>query len=178
MKFRVIYGVDFSGAKLAGRNTWTSARIETTRSNFKAPSGGLLAIEGRIQMPNVTGIELLKGSTLARGETGTSVGRVVDPGSGDEEDARDVVQDACIRAFKSIKRFRGEARFSTWMYRITANCAATHLGRRQQAQPAGGGAQVISLPISPTMLPAGSVNQAMGGPPPRRMPRSSCSKPS
>jgi cytoskeletal protein RodZ len=27
----------------------------------------------------VTGVELLKGSTLARGETGTSVGRVVDP---------------------------------------------------------------------------------------------------
>jgi hypothetical protein len=36
-------------------NTWTSARIETTRSNFKPPSGGVLAIEGRIQMPNITG---------------------------------------------------------------------------------------------------------------------------
>ncbi|QGN47076.1 carbohydrate-binding protein [Micromonospora sp. WMMC415] len=38
---------------------WTSARIETVRSNFKAPSGGVLAIEGRIQMPNVTGAEAL-----------------------------------------------------------------------------------------------------------------------
>ncbi|TCB87881.1 carbohydrate-binding protein [Micromonospora zingiberis] len=37
----------------AGR--WTSARIETVRSNFKPPSGGVLAIEGRLQMPNVTG---------------------------------------------------------------------------------------------------------------------------
>ena len=34
---------------------WTSARIETQRSNFKPPSGGVLRIEGRIQMPNVTG---------------------------------------------------------------------------------------------------------------------------
>nr|MDT0657835.1 carbohydrate-binding protein [Micromonospora sp. DSM 115978] len=34
---------------------WTSSRIETVRSNFKPPSGGVLAIEGRIQMPNVTG---------------------------------------------------------------------------------------------------------------------------
>ncbi|WP_326555281.1 carbohydrate-binding protein [Micromonospora sp. NBC_01813] len=34
---------------------WTSARIETTRSNFKPPSGGVMAIEGRIQVPNVTG---------------------------------------------------------------------------------------------------------------------------
>jgi beta-glucanase (GH16 family) len=34
---------------------WTSARIETQRSNFKAPAGGVMRIEGRIQMPNVTG---------------------------------------------------------------------------------------------------------------------------
>jgi beta-glucanase (GH16 family) len=38
-----------------GAGNWTSARIETQRSNFKAPDGGVLAIEGRIQMPNVTG---------------------------------------------------------------------------------------------------------------------------
>jgi RNA polymerase sigma-70 factor (ECF subfamily) len=49
--------------------------------------------------------------------------------TGDEEDARDVVQDAYLRAFRGIKKFRGDAQFSTWMYRITANCAATHLGR-------------------------------------------------
>lgn len=34
---------------------WTSARIETQRTDFKAPTGGVLRIEGRIQMPNVTG---------------------------------------------------------------------------------------------------------------------------
>lgn len=34
---------------------WTSSRIETVRTNFKPPAGGVLAIEGRIQMPNVTG---------------------------------------------------------------------------------------------------------------------------
>jgi beta-glucanase (GH16 family) len=34
---------------------WTSARIETHKSDFKPPSGGVLAIESRIQMPNVTG---------------------------------------------------------------------------------------------------------------------------
>ena len=38
---------------------WTSARIETHRSNFKAPAGGMLRIEGRIQMPNVTGAAAL-----------------------------------------------------------------------------------------------------------------------
>ncbi len=50
--------------------------------------------------------------------------------TGNEEDARDVVQEAYLRAFKGLKRFRGDAQFSTWMYRITANCAATHLAKR------------------------------------------------
>nr|WP_238358418.1 glycoside hydrolase family 16 protein [Kribbella sandramycini] len=38
-----------------GAGNWTSARIETQRSNFKAPANGILAIESRLQMPNVTG---------------------------------------------------------------------------------------------------------------------------
>ena len=50
--------------------------------------------------------------------------------TGNEEDARDVVQEAYLRAFRGLRRFRGDAQFSTWMYRITANCAATQLGKR------------------------------------------------
>ena len=49
-----------------------------------------------------------------------------------EEDAKDVVQEAYFRAYRGLKRFRGEASFTTWLYRITANCAATHLGRRSR----------------------------------------------
>ena len=49
---------------------------------------------------------------------------------GDEEDARDVVQETYLRAHKGMKRFRGDAQFSTWLHRITANCANTFLGRR------------------------------------------------
>ena len=50
--------------------------------------------------------------------------------TGNEEDARDVTQEAYLRAYRSIGSFRGDAHFSTWMHRITANCASTHLGRR------------------------------------------------
>jgi RNA polymerase sigma-70 factor (ECF subfamily) len=50
--------------------------------------------------------------------------------TGNEEDARDVVQEAYLRAWKGLKRFRGDAKFNTWLYRITANCAVTHLSRR------------------------------------------------
>jgi RNA polymerase sigma-70 factor (ECF subfamily) len=51
---------------------------------------------------------------------------------GNEEDARDVVQETYLRAYKGIGKFRGDAQFSTWLYRITANCAATHLGKRRK----------------------------------------------
>lgn len=54
-----------------------------------------------------------------------------------EEDARDVTQEAYIRAWNGIGRFRGDARFSTWMHRITANVAYTHLSRfrRRRTEP-------------------------------------------
>jgi RNA polymerase sigma-70 factor (ECF subfamily) len=52
--------------------------------------------------------------------------------TGDEEDARDVVQESYLRAYRGLRRFRGDAQFSTWLYRITANCASTQLGRRSR----------------------------------------------
>lgn len=52
---------------------------------------------------------------------------------GNEHDARDVMQDAYLRAFRGLRRFRGEAGFSTWLHRITVNCAASLLKRRQRA---------------------------------------------
>lgn len=54
--------------------------------------------------------------------------------TGNEEDARDVVQDAYLRAYRGIRRFRGDAAFTTWMYRITANCASTHLAKRTRTR--------------------------------------------
>jgi RNA polymerase sigma-70 factor (ECF subfamily) len=47
----------------------------------------------------------------------------------DPDDASDVVQDAYLRAYRGLRRFRGDAQFTTWLYRITANCASTHAGR-------------------------------------------------
>ena len=43
-----------------------------------------------------------------------------------------MVQDAYVRAYRAIRRFRGDSSFSTWMYRITSNCASTHLSRRSR----------------------------------------------
>ena len=46
------------------------------------------------------------------------------------DDALDVVQEAYLRAYRGLIDFRGEARFTTWMHRITVNCASTLLSRR------------------------------------------------
>jgi RNA polymerase sigma-70 factor (ECF subfamily) len=54
--------------------------------------------------------------------------------TGNEEDARDVVQEAYLRAYKGLKRFRGDAQFSTWLYRIVANCASTLLSKRSRTR--------------------------------------------
>ncbi len=50
--------------------------------------------------------------------------------TGNDDDARDVAQEAYLRACRGLDRFRGEAQFGTWMYRITANCASTLLVKR------------------------------------------------
>ena len=52
--------------------------------------------------------------------------------TGNEEDARDVVQEAYLRAWKGIRRFRGDSAFPTWMYRITANTAYSVVKRRRR----------------------------------------------
>ena len=52
--------------------------------------------------------------------------------TGNEEDARDVVQETYLRAWKAIRRFRGDAQFSTWLYRITANTSSSMTQRRSR----------------------------------------------
>lgn len=46
---------------------------------------------------------------------------------GDYEEACDVTQEAFVSAYKSIKKFKAEARFSTWLYRIVVNYAKNRL---------------------------------------------------
>lgn len=48
---------------------------------------------------------------------------------GDPHLASDVAQEAFIRAWRAIPSFRGEAKFSTWLYRITVNTSWTHKRR-------------------------------------------------
>jgi len=47
------------------------------------------------------------------------------------EDANDLVQDSLIKAFKSLKSFRGQSSFYTWVYRIAVNRTINFVKRRK-----------------------------------------------
>lgn len=51
----------------------------------------------------------------------------------DEEEAQEVTQEAFLRAWGSIGRFRGQSQFFTWLYRIGINEAKRRAGRRPPA---------------------------------------------
>jgi RNA polymerase sigma-70 factor (ECF subfamily) len=50
----------------------------------------------------------------------------------DETDARDVVQEACLRAWRDLPRLRDETRFDSWLNQILFNAARSHLRRRRR----------------------------------------------
>ena len=52
---------------------------------------------------------------------------------GRDEDARDVTQETFLRAFRSIGGFRGQAKFSSWLYRIALNLCRDWIRRERRA---------------------------------------------
>ena len=48
------------------------------------------------------------------------------------EDAKDAVQDTFLKVYKSLNNFRGESKFSTWLYRITNNVCLDYLRKRDR----------------------------------------------
>ncbi len=50
---------------------------------------------------------------------------------GDYEDARDLTQDIFLAVYRNLPKFRGEARVSTWIYRIALNRIRRHLRRQR-----------------------------------------------
>jgi len=55
--------------------------------------------------------------------------------SGEETLAMDIAQDVFLKLFSSISEFRGEAAFSTWVYRLVVNCCLDHRRRSWRMIP-------------------------------------------
>ncbi|MEM1435249.1 MAG: RNA polymerase sigma factor RpoE [Pseudomonadota bacterium] len=83
----------------------------------------------RVQAGDRRAFDLLFGRY--QGKILSLVGRYVK----DAEEARDVAQEAFIKAFRALPRFRGESAFYTWLYRIAINTAKNHLVSRSRRPP-------------------------------------------
>ena len=53
---------------------------------------------------------------------------------GREEDARDVCQETFLRAFRSLPGFKGQAKFSSWLYQIALNLCRDWIRRQRRAR--------------------------------------------
>jgi len=53
---------------------------------------------------------------------------------GNQEDAKDALQDTFIRSFRFIKNFKAESSFYTWLYRIATNVCLTRLTRKNKKE--------------------------------------------
>lgn len=51
---------------------------------------------------------------------------------GNEDDAYDMAQEAFIKAYRSLRSFKGESSFSTWIYRIATNVCLDEIRRRKR----------------------------------------------
>jgi RNA polymerase sigma-70 factor (ECF subfamily) len=69
---------------------------------------------------------------------------------GREEDARDVCQETFLRAFRALKGFKGQAKFSSWLYRITLNLCRDWIRkeRRTPVVQAPEGVDLIDLAVA------------------------------
>ena len=82
-----------------------------------------------------------------RNEVARTVHKVIGP----DADLEDVVQDVFVEVFRSIDKFKGEARITTWLYRVCVNVALQKV-RRQQRRPEGHALPEEDLPHHETPL--------------------------
>ena len=66
---------------------------------------------------------------------------------GNRDDAEDIAQDVCLRLARNIASFDGNARFSTWLYRVVLNATRDH-HRRQQTNAR----KLETLKVDPTQM--------------------------
>lgn len=75
------------------------------------------------------------------------------------DEAEDVAQEAFLRAYRGLKGFRGDSLFRTWLFRIAANTARTHLARRRERREEPPVDEVFDRLASPEDLERGLVDR-------------------
>jgi RNA polymerase sigma-70 factor (ECF subfamily) len=79
---------------------------------------------------------------------------------GDRADAEEVAQEIFLKAYRGLGRFKGDARFSTWLYRIATNHCLNHLeSRRRRAGPRSNPGHLVETVSDPAPRPDQVVEQ-------------------
>jgi RNA polymerase sigma-70 factor, ECF subfamily len=78
---------------------------------------------------------------------------------GDYDDAAEVAQEAFLSAYRSIKSFRGDASFATWLYRIAVNHANTRRKSHAAGQERGAAMESLAGPPDGDSDPAAALEQ-------------------
>ena len=76
---------------------------------------------------------------------------------GDQAEAEDVSQEAFVRAWQALPRFRGQAQFRTWLYRIVTNLCYNRLPRLRRDLAVLGDEAAEAVPDQAGADPAGGV---------------------
>jgi len=71
---------------------------------------------------------------------------------GDRSDLEDLVQEVFVIAFRGLDRFRGDARLSTWLYRICVNVALGRIRTRKRRPAAVGVADLDAANADPSLI--------------------------
>jgi RNA polymerase sigma-70 factor (ECF subfamily) len=67
---------------------------------------------------------------------------------GRDEDARDICQETFLRAFRGLPSFRGQAKFSSWLYRITLNLCRDWIRRERRTPIVQGTDELESIDLA------------------------------
>lgn len=81
---------------------------------------------------------------------------------GREEEARDVAQETFLRAFRALKGFKGQAKFSSWLYRITLNLCRDWIRREKRAPVAQAPEGVDLVELAGEATPAETIEELVG----------------
>jgi RNA polymerase sigma-70 factor (ECF subfamily) len=81
---------------------------------------------------------------------------------GREEDARDVAQETFLRAFRALKGFKGQAKFSSWLYRITLNLCRDFIRRERRTPLAQAPEGVDLVELAGEATPTETIEQLVG----------------
>lgn len=122
----------------------TAVSFEAENAQDSAASNDAIIVE-RVQNGDVAAFDILVRKYRER------LYGIIYNLTSNREDAADLTQEAFIKAFSSINRFKGKSAFFTWLYRIGVNTALSHLKRNrfrrffslEHIQDEGSNAQVL-----------------------------------